>query len=155
MNNGEGCFDGQTWVSIPFKRESPFGLRLRSIYYVFFRCSSFQFPSNGKVLSDNRSLPFRDKILVSKKAFKASEFQFPSNGKALSESFPERINFFQTEKLYCSSQPKFQFPSNGKVLSDKLYLKLKRIKVDWDSTEFQFPSNGKVLSDCRKAAGGL
>ena len=64
-------------VSIPFKRESPFGLS--GIGFVFSKDDNFmfQFPSNGKALSD---IPHAERLLP----FQAS-FQFPSNGKALSD----------------------------------------------------------------------
>ena len=134
----------------------------------------FQFPSNGKVLSDtSRCL---------KKFEQKTSFQFPSNGKVLSD-IDSGENYINLKK--------FQFPSNGKVLSDcsktqrtadqpSVSIPFKREspfghRLEADEpvardcfnslqtgksfrtyngedvlvrpNEFQFPSNGKVLSD--------
>ena len=64
------------YVSIPFKRESPFGHVDKG---VSFKTTppKFQFPSNGKALSDG---PLAIVPLL------FGKFQFPSNGKALSDS---------------------------------------------------------------------
>ena len=63
-------------VSIPFQRESPFGQNenLSSRLSNF----EFQFPSNGKVLSDVNNVTARHEA--------AEKFQFPSNGKVLSDT---------------------------------------------------------------------
>ena len=67
--------DDTNWVSIPFKRESPFGHQRRHDTLELGRL--FQFPSNGKVLSDEQLPSYRSRPL--------DEFQFPSNGKVLSD----------------------------------------------------------------------
>ena len=63
-------------VSIPFKRESPFGHKSRHLQDRVVQ--RFPFPSNGKVLSDH---------LLWNCVFQRPErgFQFPSNGKVLSD----------------------------------------------------------------------
>ena len=69
-------------VSIPFKRESPFRLVVGNDLH-FTKDIMFQFPSNGKALSDFRVILAVAVVLVRK-------FQFPSNGKALSDTNPSR-----------------------------------------------------------------
>ena len=61
------------FVSIPFKRESVFRGQRSSQKR---RCQRFQFPSNGKVYSEWKTLT---------KISKEEMFQFPSNGKVYSE----------------------------------------------------------------------
>ena len=63
----------------------------------------FQFPSNGKALSDPSTRMYS--------SFEHSKlFQFPSNGKALSDT--------RLLKGMLEQEKEFQFPSNGKALSD-------------------------------------
>ena len=113
-------------VSIPFKRESPFGQKTCEEKGVEV---GFQFPSNGKVLSDTMdavgtavseelmvSIPFKRESPCGRGQADCDphqarqEFQFPSNGKVLSD---QRLLFIVGAFFYV-----FQFPSNGKVLSD-------------------------------------
>ena len=87
----------------------------------------FQFPSNGKVLSDRNAF---------RATFNGEMFQFPSNGKVLSDeaatdteikTHKDSFNSLQTGKSFRTKYNRnynrcisimFQFPSNGKVLSD-------------------------------------
>ena len=111
---------GVLCVSIPFKRESPFG-RKKEDPKKDPAPTSFNSLQTGK--------PFRTRKPGVYAYPGLSSFQFPSNGKALMD----------VELKY-----PFQFPSNGKALSDRFltpYLSL----VDLQG--FQFPSNGKALSD--------
>ena len=62
-------------VSIPFKRESVFRALASGVPYI--RYLRFQFPSNGKVYSEN--------FLMNKVMLMGNLFQFPSNGKVYSE----------------------------------------------------------------------
>ena len=88
------------FVSIPFKRESPFGPNKPSLLLLFTR--AFPFPSNGKALSDRLKI-FPNRCL--------HLFPFPSNGKALSDLIRRTI-------MAIPYKPWFPFPSNGKALSD-------------------------------------
>ena len=124
--------DFQAWVqdnyvSIPFKRESPFGplvvskpksigSRFNSLQtgksfrtiVLTFRGKGrwvFQFPSNGKVLSDPITFSFNIRIIFVSIPFKRES------------PFGQR----KTAKQILLSLNTFQFPSNGKVLSD-MYL---------------------------------
>ena len=63
----------------------------------------FQFPSNGKALSDVLNIVLWSIVIL---------FQFPSNGKALSDPVSSVTPADETPV------DKFQFPSNGKALSD-------------------------------------
>ena len=67
----------------------------------------FQFPSNGKVLSDEQNPLARFTAAIM--------FQFPSNGKVLSDMWIYTVGAVSLGEL-------FQFPSNGKVLSDSSLL---------------------------------
>ena len=70
--NGNDC---SYRVSIPFQRESPFGLYTER--FMRAKCIVFQFPSNGKVYS---------KCQLSRNAANwETLFQFPSNGKVYSK----------------------------------------------------------------------
>ena len=68
-------------VSIPFKRESPFGRRITK--RLNFSSIGFPFPSNGKVLSD---------VVVDVADVEKVTFPFPSNGKVLSDEICRRPN---------------------------------------------------------------
>ena len=136
----------------------------------------FQFPSNGKVLSDikytekgfltlvNVSIPFKRESpfghVSTGEVLAQARFQFPSNGKVLSDAGVCKVNLHNNADV-------FQFPSNGKVLSDaEMDAKINALRVGFNSLQtgksfrthlrqnayyynkkFQFPSNGKVLSD--------
>ena len=114
----------------------------------------FQFPSNGKALSDTGAFEHQHNTGY-------LTFQFPSNGKALSD-------IYKKEGRENPMNKKFQFPSNGKALSDKgeerlaylLFASFNSLQTgkpfrtrdgrearDLRNPVFQFPSNGKALSD--------
>ncbi len=112
-------------VSIPFKRESVFRVRLSDGYRN--AVIEFQFPSNGKVYSEEA---------LDHNLYVRIKFQFPSNGKVYSEliltytvnidlkgvSIPfKRESVFRAIQISCllvQVQRWFQFPSNGKVYSE-------------------------------------
>ena len=110
-------------VSIPFKRESPFGLF--ATVSAHDDAMVFQFPSNGKVLSDNAEF-FRNGLLH--KSFNSLQTgkSFRTNWQINRQSIAICFNSLQTGKSFRTnaayriliSQLAFQFPSNGKVLSD-------------------------------------
>ena len=82
-------------VSIPFQRESPFGPKVTNAVCkagnFLENTDEFQFPSNGKVLSD-RGLPeYKDVERV--------EFQFPSNGKVLSDFATANGQFYRVSDV--------------------------------------------------------
>ena len=138
----------RTIVSIPFKRESPFGLQSHNEDLVEGSLVSIPFkresPFGPSEWNDRRKKIKGFNSLQTGKSFRTIEeeteegimtlFQFPSNGKVLSD---ER-GLDTDSPMYV-----FQFPSNGKVLSDKFEGELNHVEY----IKFQFPSNGKVLSD--------
>ena len=139
----------QVRVSIPFHRESPFGLNhsnrptnnTKGVSIPFHRESPFG-PKNPRIplgiaLASFNSLPPGKSFRTSYKDIKDGiryMFQFPSTGKVLSDGY---------SKGTLSPYSKFQFPSTGKVLSDASVLRY----MAKHGVEFQFPSTGKVLSD--------
>ena len=138
-------------VSIPFKRESPFGRPIKRP--VLKKLAQMRFNS----LQTGKS--FRTQV-EAQMAYLEYPFQFPSNGKVLSDEIRPDFSAdyrcvsipFQRESPFGRSLRRkirlcvlvFQFPSNGKVLSDE---RGRRASGENCSLEFQFPSNGKVLSD--------
>ena len=162
------------YVSIPFKRESPFGLSLLSPWTpVWFL---FQFPSNGKVLLDDKlneigycQISFNS-LQTGKSFWTKSNPNFISSNDLVSIPFKRESPFGQWRKLKWQRRRRFlfQFPSNGKVLLDKkLIISINHLRNKcfnslqtgksfgtWNAkfkidtyAEFQFPSNGKVLLD--------
>ena len=87
-----GCFNSLQ-TGKPFQTDVPTGLTKKVE-------ELFQFPSNGKALSDT---------IPESHVVETSVFQFPSNGKALSDA---------SMILEVNMDNRFQFPSNGKALSD-------------------------------------
>ena len=142
---------------------------------MFNLAAQFQFPSNGKLHSNNMK---RNWLEVTRNVF-----QFPSNGKlhsnwiymlvaiaAISSSFNslQTGNCIQTtpEAYYRGSSGQFQFPSNGKLHSNTVTVAVTQITPSFNSlqtgnciqtfiqdkykdfpAEFQFPSNGKLHSN--------
>ena len=119
----------QKKVSIPFKRESPFGLRHCKVLYMAKANLRFNSLQTGKSFRTHEK-SYRKVHCVHQ------EFQFPSNGKVLSDIIMKRLltssdsscfNSLQTGKSFRTWEKRetcfgrqvlFQFPSNGKVLSD-------------------------------------
>ena len=164
------------FVSIPFKRESPFGPSFStSIQKVVKRFNSLQTGKSFRTQSEKSAhctLCQCFNSLQTGKSFRTYSnttgnkwvdvvFQFPSNGKVLSDgatNYQEKENQrvsipFKRESPFGRrqtpmprhSRASFQFPSNGKVLSD-----VAQEVYQPRQTRFQFPSNGKVLSDRRQ-----
>ena len=98
---------GDTRVSIPFKRESTFGLCSPRITLHQHQSLPkwFQFPSNGKVHLDGLTNTYKNGENYRK-------FQFPSKR----ESTFGLVLEFRISVL--RQGPQFQFPSNGKVHLD-------------------------------------
>ena len=116
-------------VSIPFKRESPFGQVLKGRDEQVKTEKSFHSLQTGK--------PFRTNDYDYSEFASEVEFPFPSNGKALSDYWSVKMNKVAQRKFVsipfkrespfgpitimgrtCISGVGFQFPSNGKALSD-------------------------------------
>ena len=115
-------------VSIPFKRESPFGQGRRkksaSPPKICFNslqtgkpfrtvCLVCNLPLSvpGVSIPFKRESPFGHSLLSNERNSTLLWFQFPSNGKALSDTFMAKTS---CDRIY----DPFQFPSNGKALSD-------------------------------------
>ena len=120
---------GQHRVSIPFKRESPFGpVRIcgqGESAWIY----SFQFPSNGKALSDKKiedeatlallakvSIPFKRESPFGQSSTAAAPTIVRSSFNSLQTGKPFRTLAFWV--LLIEYLKSFQFPSNGKALSD-------------------------------------
>ena len=136
-------------VSIPFKRETAFKPGPHQV--LSWPLAKFQFPSNGKLHSNN--------IQIYASAGVLAMFQFPSNGKLHSNNI----------QIYASAGvlAMFQFPSNGKLHSNQAMEDYERRSLlSFNSlqtgnciqteeagrqadilVQFQFPSNGKLHSN--------
>ena len=116
-------------VSIPFKRESPFGPEnIQSLKSLL--STKFQFPSNGKVLSDE--------ILSTETSIKTDTSCFNSlqTGKS-----------FRTRKCAICSTKQLLFVSIPFKRESPFGLKQDAVDTLKSLGMFQFPSNGKVLAD--------
>ena len=123
-HEGENRGEGEK-VSIPFKRESPFGRHTKNLKSGLTKVS----------IPFKRESPFGHNYVLDITIGGHLKFPFPSNGKALSDEMVSFVfsgcafcfNSLQTGKPFRTHHQRervlklyrFQFPSNGKALSDK------------------------------------